>query len=343
MPGIEDKPKIAGAICAPLANQPAGSSDNLPILNQPRQPTNLQGLLRFAMEATKSEDAPAGESEFMPMDEERKRWLENAIKSMTVDVIQLLRKQIEILQNIDKCEAEQDNPEYERAIEVILEHVDNIDIACDFHKIGGFMVLHPCLKSKNSKIRAGGCELLAELCQNNPYCQEIVLANEFVPKLIDIIEKDDLNQVIIKALYALSAIVRNSSEGFSQFIQYNGPSIILGSLKRDCEKIITKSTFLLTNLCQSQPDFRGRLVFLECIPTLIGLISNERRPSHEHVLSLLATLVEENATALSECRNPAYNLQQVLQKYIKECGNRDECLEEIQHCRRILYLVFGLN
>lgn len=35
----------------------------------PRQPTSLQGLLRFAMEATKSEDAPNA-SNFEPMDEE---------------------------------------------------------------------------------------------------------------------------------------------------------------------------------------------------------------------------------------------------------------------------------
>ena len=40
-----------------------------PIPNQPRQPANLQGLLRFALEATKSEDAPH-ESRFQPLDEE---------------------------------------------------------------------------------------------------------------------------------------------------------------------------------------------------------------------------------------------------------------------------------
>lgn len=54
---------IMGAIQAPLT----GDIDhNVP---QPRQPSNLQGLLRFAMEATKAEDAP-GESSFMPLDEE---------------------------------------------------------------------------------------------------------------------------------------------------------------------------------------------------------------------------------------------------------------------------------
>lgn len=37
--------------------------------NQPRQPADLQGLLRFAMEATKSEDAP-NPSAFQALDPE---------------------------------------------------------------------------------------------------------------------------------------------------------------------------------------------------------------------------------------------------------------------------------
>lgn len=70
----------------------------------------------------------------------------------------------------------------------------------------------------------------------------------------------------------------------------------------------------------------GRLVFLDYVPILISLVSKDRQPSHEHVLSLLATLIEENATALSECRNPRYNLQQVLQKYIEDCLDKEECM-----------------
>lgn len=37
--------------------------------NQPRQPRDLQGVLRFAMEATRAEDSPH-ESHYQPLDEE---------------------------------------------------------------------------------------------------------------------------------------------------------------------------------------------------------------------------------------------------------------------------------
>lgn len=46
--------------------------------NQPRQPADLQGLLRFAMEATKAEDAP-NQSTFQPMDEEVNGKISNTI------------------------------------------------------------------------------------------------------------------------------------------------------------------------------------------------------------------------------------------------------------------------
>lgn len=66
------------------------------------------------------------------------------------------------------------------------------------------MVLYPCLKCAHPKIRAGGCELLAVLCQNNPYCQQVVLDNEFVPCLIKMLENETDLEVSTKALYALS-------------------------------------------------------------------------------------------------------------------------------------------
>lgn len=40
-----------------------------PLPNQPRQPTNLQGLLRFAMEATNSQNV-TNDTPFQSMDEE---------------------------------------------------------------------------------------------------------------------------------------------------------------------------------------------------------------------------------------------------------------------------------
>lgn len=123
---------------------------------------------------------------------------------MTIDVVELLQKQIKTLENVDALPAEADASEYLAAIETILEHVDQIDIANDFHKIGGFCVLKPCLKSVHSPIRIGACEILAEVSQNNPYCQKVVVDQNYIPLLLELLEKEQDNQVAIKILYAIS-------------------------------------------------------------------------------------------------------------------------------------------
>lgn len=70
MPGIKEteNQKISGAITYPNqeTSQNGNSSNNLPQL---RQPASLQGLLRFAMDTTRNEDAP-GDAQALPMDNE---------------------------------------------------------------------------------------------------------------------------------------------------------------------------------------------------------------------------------------------------------------------------------
>lgn len=57
------------SIEGPRVNNEGQQQTRQQMPNQPRQPTNLQGLLRFAMEATSAEDAPHA-SHVQPLDEE---------------------------------------------------------------------------------------------------------------------------------------------------------------------------------------------------------------------------------------------------------------------------------
>lgn len=72
MPGVlngKDTKGVAEAIQSPPDPGIPNGESNAEIMPQPRQPTSLHGLLRFAMEATKSEDAPST-SNFQPMEQE---------------------------------------------------------------------------------------------------------------------------------------------------------------------------------------------------------------------------------------------------------------------------------
>ncbi len=124
---------------------------------QPRQPKDLDGLLKFCMEATRNEDAPPNyENVLAAMDPERRQWLETALSSMSVDVVDQLAKSIKIL--LDPCvsdpnASEADIEHVEYAFDCMGEWIDDLDMANNFHKIGGFEALHNCLSSPHATIR----------------------------------------------------------------------------------------------------------------------------------------------------------------------------------------------
>lgn len=60
---------------------------------------------------------------------QRKQFLENALKSMTVNVIEILQKQIAILKKVEQLSPSDDISSYEEAMDTILEYIDNVDIA----------------------------------------------------------------------------------------------------------------------------------------------------------------------------------------------------------------------
>lgn len=329
-----DTPQIAGAICAPPP-EPETS-----VLPQPRQPTSLQGLLKFAMEATKLEDAPH-EPTHQPMDEARRKFLEQALSSLTVDVMEVLLKQIKILEKVDTLNETDNDSEYTTALDTIADFVCDIDTANDYHKIGGFIIVPPCLKCKSPKVRAQVCNLLAELCQNNAYCQRVVLENGIMPTLVEIVEQDPENAVVIKALYAISCIVRQNTGACAQFIQYKGVQIFLEALKRNDEKIVTKICFLLRALCTSQPDFKNRLIFVGYIPVLFSLISTQYKTSDEHVFGLIQKLIEDNTLAVNECKQNKVNAKEILENYLSEIKGKEEYSNEEELCTSVYNTLFA--
>lgn len=69
MPGIPTQPRETSMALVAVPDSGGNSSQGSQDVIQPRQPASLQGLLRFAMEATKMEGAP-NEGDFQQMDDE---------------------------------------------------------------------------------------------------------------------------------------------------------------------------------------------------------------------------------------------------------------------------------
>lgn len=201
------------------------------------------------MEATRAEDAP-NPSNFQPLDPERRRFLEEALNSMTVNVIEQLENASKILTDNGSGEDEQIE-----AIEIILDYVDNIDTANDFCKIGGLSIVLLCIeRSKYESVRAKSAALIAELAQNNVFCQKQLLEMNALSILIGLLSNAGTS---INGIRAISCVVRNYEPCAAAFIDIGGLECILGCLQSNQEKLLTQSLFLMCTLCTEYPGVRG--------------------------------------------------------------------------------------
>lgn len=253
------------------------------------------------------------------MDPERRRFLEEALNSMTVNVIEQLEMAAQVLTTNESSEAEQ-----VEAIEIILDYVDNMDTANDFCKIGGLNIILPCMASSPyASVRSKSASLIAELSQNNPFSQKMLLELNVLPKLIELLSDSETSTAAIRAI---SCVVRSYEPCAAAFIDMGGLECILGCLQSDEEKLLVQSLFLMCSLCTEYPGVRDEFVKLKAVEQIIELL----RPASKFDVRLEATLcamniLTENVEAASRCRESHLNVRSTLQDIIKEANNKPEC------------------
>lgn len=288
------------------------------------------------MDATRSEDAP-NPSVYEEMDPERRRFLEEALRSMTIDVVDKLQHSMNILIDSNAPEEEQ-----VQAIESVTDFIENIDTANDFYKIGGFCILIPCLNSPYPSVRQCTAELIGELAQNNPFCQKHLLDMNILPKLIELLT--DEPSVSNTALHALSCIIRGFEPALKAFLDIGGVECLLSILESGQEKLVIKSTFLLSSLCIEDINLRDEIVNLEVVERLSKLIEpkSDYDTLTETVLSTLYVLTESKE-AVARCQDPQLKLYSKLSEIRKLGEDKDEFQECIGYAEGIIQRCFSVN
>jgi len=221
---------------------------------QPRRPKDMKGLLKFCLEATRGEDAPDisdPEAVLTSMGEERRQWLEEALQSMSVDVIQQLGNGIKTL-----IDPSADLDDKEEVLDCLEDWLGNIDMAVNFHKIGGFQALQTCLDSPHPSLRSGACHLSAEISQNNPYVQDKLLQDGFLEGFLGQVDSDPDSHCQVKALYAVSCLVRECLPAVARMDW----DIVTRALIKEEPKLRTKACFLISAVAEDNLEVAEALV-----------------------------------------------------------------------------------
>ncbi|XP_040918021.1 hsp70-binding protein 1 [Toxotes jaculatrix] len=316
-----------------------------------RYPQNLQGVLQLAVEAGSAAEGPAP---LEPMSEQRKTWLREALAEVCkgqMDEVQQMKQCLAVLckegtseserEGEEQRDEEEDEDERESAFEMLSELCENLDNARDLMILGGLeLCLSQYLCHVQSGLRWRAAQLIASCAQNMPQVQVHLLNIGALPKLLHLTDSDPHPTVRVKALYAVSCLVREQEVGLQMFLSHDGFSVLMRGMQSENEKVRTKSAFLLLNLLTSHPEQKDTVVSMGMVQQLVSVLRTPHSPFHEHVLGALCCLVEDCPQGLKDCMNPALGLEELLRQRARELQGKEESQEELDFCERLRVMCF---
>lgn len=331
---------------------------------RPSRISDLPGLLRLAVEAGSEEDAAPGPQGPLPMSIERRQWLQEALSvsmSSAQDDVQLMKQALDILRAgpgghseahpgpplppppEPDAEAPEDLPEVTtrliNALDALLDVTDNIDNAQDFCKLGGMaLVVRRYLDADSAELRWRAAELVATCAQNAPHVQEAALELGALTRLLRRADADADTRVRVKALLAVSCLVREQPLGRRALAQGDGFSVLLRAMQDPGERPRAKAAFLLHSLLMAGTENHEELCAMGMVQQLVALLHAPHEPFHEHVLGALLSLVSGHGAALRESRAAELRLRETLLERIGLLEGSEQHLEALEFCRTLLQL-----
>ncbi|KAG0621221.1 hypothetical protein M758_3G002500 [Ceratodon purpureus] len=141
---------------------------------------------------------------------------------------------------------------------ILVEPIDNANDVADLDKLGGLQSIIAELDRPEEELRTTAAWVLGKACQNNLVVQKQILQHKGLPRLMEMVEASSSEEAV-KALYAVSAVVRNFPlaqeefyfEGGAGLMErlFAGPSVDI--------RLRRKSLFLLADLAEQSQQLRG--------------------------------------------------------------------------------------
>lgn len=177
--------------------------------------------------------------------------MESALSAMTTDAATALKAALVIL-NSDEATAD-DKLE---SLDVIRSHIDDIDNANSLVKLGGTSTLLRYIKDSENEIRVSALNTVAEMAQNNIFCQDALINEKFLPVLTK--NLSEANEDIVRSsIYAISSLIRNFQPGYNEFKRIKGIKALVPCLKSANSNVYIKAAFLIASLSSRDKAVRG--------------------------------------------------------------------------------------
>ncbi|EPS58154.1 hypothetical protein M569_16661, partial [Genlisea aurea] len=237
-----------------------------------------------------------------------------------------------------------------RALQELLILVEPIDNANDLHKLGGLAAIISQLNDPDPEVRAVAGWILGKASQNNHFVQSQILELGALMTLMDMARSDHLEEAT-KALYAISALIRNNIRGQELFYEQNGTVMLefISSNSSIDVRLLRKSVFLLADLVESQlegmdddleqPFFNDPVL----LKSLVDLLASEDLDLQEKALYAVKNLLllrYTDALIFKEICKLDVALGRMQQR-LRELDRFEEFANDMESLRREVEVLFA--
>ncbi|OAY43789.1 uncharacterized protein LOC110621144 [Manihot esculenta] len=241
--------------------------------------------------------------------------------------------------------------DHHRALQELLVLVEPIDNANDLTKLGGHHAVIRELNHPDPDIRRVSAWVLGKASQNNAFFQKQVLELGALTKLMKMVKSTSVEEAI-KALYAVSALIRNNLAGQELFYAEAGDSMlqdILSNSSMDI-RLQKKAVFLVADLAESQLENveRAELPFFRnhfFLKSVVNLMASTDLDLQEKALVAIKNLLQLKTTEALVFKDfcglddALERMRLQLQDLMVEEYHRDYAMD-VERLRREVELIF---
>ena len=293
-------------------------------------------LLQCAIEAGADVKAP------VVGDDSDRQWLNNAVTNIAsahTNLVERLKECLQILQAFE-IDSEITVDDVEVTLEEIAELSEDIDVACDFYKVGGFPIIIKILSHSEYKLRLGAAEVIGVVAQNNKYCQDILLQEyHILNSLLDMsmqIDSDSNQLIAVKAMYAISCLIRQNNIGIDLFLKNDGFSYLLKGIQSKVTKLKLKSIFLLRSLCKENHEIHQAINSDDFVKVLINaLTADDNLDIVEFALDILITVICHHVAFRDKCKLKSTEFKAAISNLLHNSTIQKDHFEILQYCEQL--------
>lgn len=305
-----------------------------------RRLANLQGIIKWSMRQIGDEPSPnPGTSSFKPMDDETKKWLQEALSAIsdTPSETDLLKASLAVLK-AHRIPAESGSLSQDEkqalltAANDTLYFIEDLDHANDLIPLGGVEVISSLVDHPDSECRRAACELIGTACQNNPKTQSAFLPS--LPSLFKIARnEEEEGDTRVKAFFAISCLVRENEVTTTRFFEADGVGLLCLCVRSKVDKLRMKSLFLLRSITHPLLQSKSSSWHAEVVEAVAEVIKKSGQGEVREMATSTLTGLARSSPRIAVLCKADNALKEVLKKRTKELTHEDD---ELEHCRRLL-------